>query len=123
MKITIGQDKLALSYEISIIGHDILITVTGGKQHIGSAAVGNCGTVTKYAVEGHRDDVLAGTLAQDVSKLFNCICLVAAGFHQDNMTKEEIEIVLLNHQQGIQKVITYLKENYAKRTDGKIIKG
>ncbi|MCG1025165.1 MULTISPECIES: hypothetical protein [unclassified Dehalobacter] len=119
MNIDIGQDKLALSYDITIIGHDIVIIVTGGKQHIGSIAVGNCGTVTKYTVEGHRDDALAEPLAQDISKLFNCVCLVSAGFHQDNMNKEEIKIVLLNHQQGIQKVIAYLKENYAMRTDSK----
>ncbi|AFV05193.1 MULTISPECIES: hypothetical protein [Dehalobacter] len=119
MNIDIGQDKLALSYDISIIGHDIVIIVTGGKQHIGSIAVGNCGTVTQYTVEGHRDDALAEPLAQEVSKLFNCICLVSAGFHQDNLAKEEIEIVLQNHRQGIRKVVAYLKENYAKRTDSK----
>ncbi len=35
------------------------------------------------------------------------------------LTKEEIEIVLQNHRQGIRKVVAYLKENYAKRTDSK----
>jgi hypothetical protein len=114
MKINSGQEKLALSYELSIIGKDILITITGGKPHIGSVAVGNCGTVTTYTAEGHRDDALAEPLAQEVSKLFNCICLVSAGFHQDNLAKEEIEIVLQNHRQGIQKVVAYLKENDTK---------
>ncbi|QHA00983.1 hypothetical protein [Dehalobacter restrictus] len=110
MKIAISQDKLALSYEISVIGHDILISVTGGKQHIGSVAVGNCGMVTTYTAEGHRDDALAEPLAQEVSRALQCVCLVSAGFHQDNLTKEEIAMVLKNHQQGMQAVMKYLKE-------------
>ncbi|UWG98828.1 hypothetical protein LPY66_08580 [Dehalobacter sp. DCM] len=110
MKIISGEGKLEIIYDIKLIGKDILITVTGGEEHIGSVAVGNCGTVTPYTVEGHRDDALAVPLAQEVSQMFRCICVVSAGFHRDNLSKEEISVVLENHRSGIAKVMNYLQE-------------
>lgn len=113
MRITVGQEGLALTYTIMIIGSDVLITVTGGAAHIGSVAVGDCGTVTVYTAAGHRDNALAESLAKDVSGIYSCVCTVAAGFHQDNLTKEDIAAVLQSHKQGSAETIAYLKETFA----------
>lgn len=108
MNITVGQEGLALTYTITIIGSDVLITVTGGEAHIGSVAVGDCGIVTVYTAAGHRDNALAESLAKEISGFFSCICTVAAGFHQDNLTKEDIAVVLHNHEQGSKETFAYL---------------
>ena len=85
MKLTVGSGPTALHYEITLVGTDVLILLTGGAAHIGCTAVGDGGRLSIYTAREHRDDALAIPLARKVSAAFHCVCTVCAGFHLDDI--------------------------------------
>ena len=80
------------------IGDDLLVTITGGKGHIGAAALGtNAGGLASSSVittPGHRDDRVAKDAAEKLAKALKKNVVVVSGIHFDNITKEEIDEVL-----------------------------
>ena len=80
------------------IGDDLLVTITGGKAHIGATAFGtNAGGLASSSVittPGHRDDRVAKTAAEKLAKALKKNVTVVAGIHYDQITKEEIAEVL-----------------------------
>lgn len=110
MKITVGSGATALHYEVTKVGKDVLILVTGGVAHIGSTAIGDDGRMSIYTSREHRDDSLASPLAKKISMEFHCVCTVCAGFHLDSIAKEDIKKVLVNAETGINQVIAALNE-------------
>lgn len=110
MVIKAGCGRTAISYDLRLFGGDVLISVFGGVAHIGSVTVGDCGKTMSYTAQNHRDDALAESLAEMVSRRYQCRCVVTAGFHLDNITKEEIRSVLDTHAKGTQKVLHALDE-------------
>lgn len=107
----IGSGKTALQYEIIFLGKDILIIIGGGDIHIGCTAIGDKGSISSYTAAHHRDDVLAISLAQEVSKYFSCICTVVAGFHLDSITKDDIQKVIKNEKKGIKEIIKKIEKS------------
>lgn len=105
MKLTVGSGPTALQYEITLVGADVLILVTGGAAHIGCTAVGDDGWLNVYTAREHRDDSLAIPLARKVSAAFHCVCTVCAGFHLDDIERADIGKVLANGDEGIRQVI------------------
>lgn len=110
MKITVGSGSTALHYEVTTVGKDVLILVTGGVAHIGCTAVGDDGRLSVYTAQEHRDDSLAIPLAKIISMEFHCVCTVCAGFHLDSIAKDDIKNVLVNAEEGINQVIAGLNE-------------
>ena len=110
MKLTVGSGPTALYYEITPVGADVLILVTGGAAHIGCTAVGDDGRLCVYTGEAHRDDALAIPLARKVSAAFHCVCTVCAGFHLDDIAREEIGQVMANGEEGIRQVIAMIEQ-------------
>lgn len=106
----IGSGQTQLTYQIHPLGRDLLITITGGEAHVGSLSIANQGKVTTTTLEGHRDDALSQSLAESIAHRFPGVCTVVAGFHLDNITKEQIFQVLDHHNQGIQKVLCSLSQ-------------
>jgi hypothetical protein len=111
IKLTQGTGKTALNYELTAVGKDILILLTGGDAHIGCTAIGDDGRLSSYTPQSHKDDALAIPLAKKVSETFHCVCTVVAGFHLDEITREEIAEVIKNADSGMMQVL----ETLAKR--------
>jgi hypothetical protein len=107
--LTVGQGNTALNYEITKVGGDWLILLTGGDIHIGCTAIGDDGRLCSYTPKTHKDDALAIPLAKKVSETFHCVCTVVAGFHLDDITREEIEAVMENAQNGMAQVLEIIK--------------
>ncbi|MEG0875332.1 MAG: hypothetical protein RSB05_04740 [Clostridiales bacterium] len=110
MDINVGSGRTLLSYHTEKIGEDIVVKVLGGKAHIGSVAVGCDGKNTVITAKTHKDNFLAEPLIKALIGEFSCNCVVMAGFHADDITKEEIATVLKNHQKGISLVVNSLKK-------------
>lgn len=111
MKVTSGTGPFALTYELRLVGKDVHILVYGGEAHVGSVSVGDHGEVTTWVGKNHRDDALSEPLAKAVSEEFGCICSVSAGFHIDDLKTDEILQVVKNNQEGIEKVMMFLRSN------------
>ena len=110
IKLTQGTGKTALNYEITPVGNDWLILLTGGDAHIGCTAIGDDGRLSSYTPQSHKDDALAIPLAKKVSQTFHCVCTVVAGFHLDDITREEIAEVVKNADNGMIQVIETLQK-------------
>lgn len=109
-KLIQGTGKTALTYEITPVGNDWLILLTGGDAHIGCTAIGDDGRLSSYTPQSHKDDALAIPLAKKVSQTFHCVCTVVAGFHLDEITREEIAQVVQNADKGMLQVIEILQK-------------
>lgn len=91
--------------QIDIIGEDILVVITGGREHIGAIGIGQprpsiqdpdkiSSTSSVYTFIGHKEDVVVKELSENLSKRLNKKVVVIAGIHWDNLKKEEIEEIL-----------------------------
>ncbi|OXS27033.1 MAG: hypothetical protein BI182_09165 [Acetobacterium sp. MES1] len=108
--LTQGSGKTALQYEIIPVGKDWLILLTGGDTHIGCTAIGDDGRLSSYTPRSHKDDALAIPLAKKVSESCRCVCTVVAGFHLDDITREQIATVIENANTGMIKVLEAIKK-------------
>ncbi|MDV0445314.1 hypothetical protein MmiAt1_08850 [Methanimicrococcus sp. At1] len=92
---TIG--RLTLVLEGQDVGNDLLVTLTGGKAHIGAAALAypdkETGRITASVMSapGHKEEEIALYGAKTISKETNKTVLFAAGIHLDDISAEEIE--------------------------------
>ncbi len=96
----------AIQLEAVPLGRDWQIILSGGKAHIGAAALAVCYdadraavNVLQIAVYGHREDALCGELALTLSRAFKTTVAVSAGIHFDGLTAEEVtEVVRLSRE-------------------------
>lgn len=97
MTIDVRDKEISLAAQVSAIGRDILVTVTGGKSHIGSisSAVpdkeGGVETST-LTYPGHKDAVIGDRFAERLCRLWGRKAVVLCGIHYDNASPE-----LINH--------------------------
>ncbi len=87
------------------IGEDILITVTGGAEHIGCAVLSvprpslsdpdqmSC-TSSVLNVSGHKDDFICRILAEKAVKKYESTVVCTGGFHLDHIAPEQIKILI-----------------------------
>ncbi len=86
--------RLAVSLRAADIGRDLLVTVTGGRAHVGAVAVGvTCGglaTSSVITVPAHREDRVVKDAAEKLAKALGRTVVVVAGIHYDDMDQGEI---------------------------------
>ena len=94
------------------IGEDLQVFITGGKAHIGAAALGlpynttNASASVLSAV-GHKESQLALQTAERLSGKLRKRVAVTMGIHYDNITHKEID--------EIKKIVIQLTELLIKR--------
>lgn len=93
-----ASGRITIELKATEIGADMLVTITGGKAHIGATALGtNCGGLASSSVittPGHRDDRVAKTAAEKLAKALGRNVTVVSGIHYDHITKDEIDETL-----------------------------
>lgn len=92
--------RIELILEAKKIGDDYLLTLTGGREHIGAVAIGLFDKESQRAsssvltLPGHREEYLALQSARQVSKATKRTTVFVAGIHQDNISPEEIRNIV-----------------------------
>ena len=104
-----------ISLQCISVGKDYLVVISGGREHIGAVALGQCygGESVKanssvIAAYGHREDELALKTARYLSKALKANAAVTAGIHFDNLSSREIDEILL----AVKELCEELKELY-----------
>ncbi|SES63657.1 hypothetical protein SAMN04488587_0229 [Methanococcoides vulcani] len=114
MRTQTSRGELLLEHRI--IGEDLVITLTGGKGHIGAVAVGYYDRVPGHAsssvitLPSHRDDAIALDAARRISSVTHSTTVVTVGINFENITVEEIEEVLSASNELIDEFMGSLKE-------------
>lgn len=83
------------------IGDDYLVIISGGREHIGAAALGQCydtdagkANSSVLAAYGHKEDEPAMKTAGYLSKALKRNTAVIAGIHFDDLSAGEINEIL-----------------------------
>ncbi len=89
-----GAGRISIELRAVEVGEGLLVVITGGKAHIGAAALGigngSLATSSVITVPGHRDDRVAKDAAERLAKACGRTVVVVAGIHYDDMSRDEI---------------------------------
>lgn len=93
-----SSGRITITLKAVEIGDDLLVTITGGRGHIGGTAlgttIGGIATSSVLTTPGHRDDRVAKVAAEKLAKALNRNVAVVAGIHYDHITEDEIDEAL-----------------------------
>ncbi|MGZ4902183.1 MAG: prenylated flavin chaperone LpdD [Halobacteriota archaeon] len=92
-----SSGPVELELEAAVIGHDLLVLITGGESHLGAVAVGGFATrsyVSVITMPGHKDDYIAKEAALRIADQFKRSCAVLVGIHLTEPSKEQIRNVV-----------------------------
>jgi len=103
--ITEQKGPFAVSAHTMLIGSDVLVALTGGRAHIGAVAIAQprpsikdaqkiSSTSSVFTHVGHKEDVVAKAMSEELSKELNKRAVVAAGIHWDGLKKKDIELIV-----------------------------
>jgi gallate decarboxylase subunit D len=106
---------------INILGVDILIVLSGGKEHIGAIAIAEprpslddpkkiSATGSVYTYIGHKEDVLSKSMSERLSKELNRKIVVVAGMHWDKLTSSNIKLITGICDKLAKRIIREVKE-------------
>lgn len=107
MKFSKSDPPYELTLSLTLVGEDIAAVIFGGeKPHIGSAAVAvprpsladpskTSATSSVINLTGHKDEGLCRLVADELCGRSGRVTVCTGGFHNDNMTPEQIKRVVL----------------------------
>ena len=119
---SIGDGIFKVIAEVKIIGDDLMISVWGGtKPHIGSISVSvprpglkdgisMSSTSSVINLIGHKDEVVARKFSEQLAVKFNRNAIATAGVHIDDITENQINIIMQNITALCLDVINKLEE-------------
>jgi hypothetical protein len=108
--------RTELVLEWSEIGNDLVVTLEGGRKHVGAVAVGHYdkksgdASSSVITLPGHRDDEIALYGARRVSACTKTATVFIVGIHLDDITVDEITEIVDFSKQMINRLIESLKE-------------
>ena len=110
-ELTKGEGRARVDVTVNSMGSDLVVRIYNQDAHIGAVAVGDYdyeherASVSVITRLGHKDDALAGEAAYLLSKSVRRPVCVIAGVHLDNITGEEIDMILSNTKLAVNEVI------------------
>ncbi len=119
---SVGDDIYKVVAEVKIIGDDLIISIWGGtKPHIGSISVSvprpglkdstsMSSTSSVINLIGHKDEVVARKFSEQLAAKFNRNAIATAGIHIDDITENQINIIIRNTTDLCLDVINKLEE-------------
>ncbi|MCK9363464.1 MAG: hypothetical protein M0P74_07690 [Syntrophales bacterium] len=96
---------LEVSARTMFVGADVLVVLTGGRAHIGAVAIAQPrpgisdpnrigSTSSVFTLVGHKEDVIAKSMSEELSRKLNRVVSVVAGIHWDSLTQADIVVVV-----------------------------
>lgn len=108
--------KIEIVLDAKKIGEDYLLTLTGGKEHVGAVAVGLFDEKSQRAsssvitMPGHREEYLALNGARQVSRATRKTSVFVVGIHQDNISPEEIKDIISTVEEMVKSFIAFYEK-------------
>lgn len=114
IKRKVGRTEIIL--EAKKIGEDYLLTLTGGREHVGAVAIGLFDEKSQrtsssvITMPGHREEQLALNGARQVSRATGKTSVFIAGIHQDNISPEEIRGIVSAAGEMVESFIAFYEK-------------
>lgn len=109
-RLTIGEGRTALHYEIHHRGNDIFIHIDGGVSHLGSISIAEGNFLQTLSFAGHEEKHLTEPLAKKLASIFPCHVVVSGGVHLEQISREEIAQILQQNETAALKLISVLQK-------------
>lgn len=107
-----SSDKLTrpdLILEAVPLGQDWQLILTGGDKHVGALALSGPNEKTQVLVApGHYEGHLCRELSEICAKKLNCRIAFCCGIHYDDISKDEIEEILVLARIVIEDFLNYV---------------
>ncbi len=95
MELSVQKNGISIVANIHRIGEDVLISVYGGdKAHIGGCILADENEIKILSLGEHKDHIAFEIMAKIITKHIRKNLCITGGIHIENITKEQIEIVL-----------------------------
>ena len=99
------EDHFEVFAQVSLMGNDLLVVLSGGNVHIGAIGMAEprpslrdsrkiSATSSVFTYIGHKEDVVAKAMSEGLAKRLNKKVVVIAGIHWDGLKMEEVEIIV-----------------------------
>ena len=122
VRLSVGDGIFKVIAEVKIIGDDLMISVWGGiKPHVGSISVSvprpglkdntsMSSTSSVINLIGHKDEVVARKFSEQLAAKFNKNAIATAGIHIDDITENQINILMQNMTDLCRDIMIRLEE-------------
>lgn len=113
IKKDVGRTQLLLKGES--VGKDMFFVISGGREHIGAAAMGIYDKESRRAsssvisAPGHREDEIALHGARKLSAVTQSTTVFMVGIHVDSITPDEIQAIVKASEAMIEELIEILR--------------
>lgn len=112
----ISHDKFPVEALLQRIGDEVLLSIWGGKAHIGAVAMAQprpslsdpekiSSTVSVFCYTGHKEDDIAKKAAGEIASALSVRTVVAAGLHWENLSQTDVLKVVEIVEALIKKII------------------
>ena len=104
-------DKTAVCFSLHRFGRDWLLSIGGGETHLGALSCSDKkrNTIKSLCLDIHKEESITRKVLAELSPLVEGELLVIAGIHYDNINRQQIETILHNCDQLIDRTRTFLK--------------
>lgn len=115
--VSAGSDKFEISAKVIEMGDDCLVAVWGGtRPHIGAVGMAQVrpslrdpdkpsATSSVFTFVGHKEDMVAKMLAEELARRLERNTVVAAGIHWDNLSQDDIDVISRLGQAILEKIL------------------
>jgi len=122
LAVSVRKGRFKVNAVIHEMGPDILVALWGGTYpHIGAIGMAQVrqslkacdetsATSSVFTFLGHKEDILAKPLAEDITRRLARNSVVVAGIHWDNLTDQEIKTVENLCRELTEKIIKKFKK-------------
>ena len=99
------EDHFEVFAQVSLMGNDLLVVLSGGNVHIGAIGMAEprpslrdsrkiSATSSVFTYIGHKEDVVVKAMSEGLAKRLNKKVVVIAGIHWDGLKMEEVDIIV-----------------------------
>ncbi|MCX7965818.1 MAG: hypothetical protein N2596_04255 [Syntrophorhabdaceae bacterium] len=105
LNITEKINCFEISVQVILMGYDLLVTISGGIEHIGAIGIAQprksikdakkvSSTSSVFTFLGHKEDIVVKEMSEGLSKRLNRKVIVVAGMHWDNLESKDIDEIM-----------------------------
>jgi len=113
----VKEGDFPIDASLQRIGEDYLLSIWGGKAHIGAVAMAQprpslaladriSATASVFCYVGHKEDELVKRISEKMAAALGTKVVVAAGLHWDNISSGEIDQIVRNVDALVERILS-----------------
>lgn len=109
-------ERVNIDLRANYVGEDLIIIISGGdRPHLGSISYGGEGFLNKdfekntIVYVNHKEYIISQKFSQRIGDIFKGNYMISVGVHLDNITKEEIKIVMKLSEELLEEITSIIK--------------